>query len=283
MLDNFSRSLCSQELRKVPQRVVSYTAKRQYLHASKALTDALATLNGPLLGVDGLADLRTDLQARKQQLYQRLHEELVTQVYKNSANEAFQRSHSGRLNSSFTRGIAARRSTDRIEANARVRKALSEMAQGFDLEKAEIIEDADLIDQELSMNYFIAIIVECFGMLHKVPDSLETLRVQIQNELLNVVRETTHQLAAGTPQAGGNTGTGNAKTAGETNSLLTLLEIIFKQFKAIAKTHTLLLKNYLAVGQKYAVVGPQSYDLTDVWAQAQSVVSKAAITINIRL
>ncbi|XP_070851748.1 exocyst complex component 4 isoform X3 [Drosophila suzukii] len=250
-----------QELRKVPQRVVGYTAKRQYLHASKALTDALATLNGPLQAVEGLSDLRTDLQTRRQQLYQRLHEELVTQVYTNSANEAlssFQRSNSSRLNSSFTRGIGARRSTDRIEANARVRKALAEMAQSFDLDKTEVIEDADLIYPELSMSYFVAIIVESFGMLHKVPDSLETLRVQIQTELLNVVRHTTHQLSL------------NGATA-EVNPLLTLLEIIFKQFKAIAKTHTLLLKNYLSVGQKYSVVGPQPYDLTDFWAQAQSV------------
>ncbi|XP_033164634.1 exocyst complex component 4 isoform X3 [Drosophila mauritiana] len=250
-----------QELRKVPQRVVGYTAKRQYLHASKALTDALATLNGPLQAVEGLSDLRTDLQTRRQQLYQRLHEELVTQVYTNSANEAlssFQRTNSSRLNSSFTRGIGARRSTDRIEANARVRKALAEMAQSFDLDKAEVIEDADLIYPELSMSYFVAIIVESFGMLHKVPDSLETLRVQIQTELLNVVRHTTHQLSV------------SGATA-DTNPLLTLLEVIFKQFKAIAKTHSLLLKNYLSVGQKYSVVGPQPYDLTDFWAQAQSV------------
>ncbi|XP_017044206.1 exocyst complex component 4 isoform X4 [Drosophila ficusphila] len=250
-----------QELRKVPQRVVGYTAKRQYLHASKALTDALATLNGPLQAVEGLSDLRTDLQTRRQQLYQRMHEELVTQVYTNSANEAlssFQRSNSSRLNSSFTRGIGARRSTDRIEANARVRKALTEMTQNFDLEKAEVIEDADLIYPELSMSYFVAIIVESFGMLHKVPDSLETLRVQIQTELLNVVRHTTHQLSL-------------SGASEEPNPLLTLLEIIFKQFKAIAKTHTLLLKNYLSVGQKYSVVGPQPYDLTDFWGQAQSV------------
>ncbi|KAH8336426.1 hypothetical protein KR059_010030 [Drosophila kikkawai] len=250
-----------QELRKVPQRVVSYTAKRQYLHASKALTDALATLNGPLQAVEGLSDLRADLQTRRQQLYQRLHEELVSQVYTNSANEAFstfQRSNSSRLNSSFTRGIGARRSTDRIEANARVRKALAEMAQNFDLDKAEVIEDADLIYPELSMSYFVAIIVESFGMLHKVPDSLETLRVQIQTELLNVVRQTTQQLSL-------------SGETGEGNPLLMLLEIIFKQFKAIAKTHTLLLKNYLSVGQKYSVVGPQPYDLTDFWAQAQSV------------
>ncbi|XP_067615062.1 exocyst complex component 4 isoform X2 [Eurosta solidaginis] len=251
------------ELRKVPQRAVSYTAKRQYLHASKALTDALATIQGALSGVEGLADLRVDLQSRRQQLYQRLHEELVTQLYKNSAAEAFstfQRNNSHRLNSSFTRGIDARRSTDRIEANARVRKALMEMAQGFDIDKSEVIDDADLIDPELSMTYFISIIVECFGMLGKVPDSLEVLRVQIQTQLLEVVRQTTYQLISL-----------NLNTNERDNPLLTLLEVIFKQFKAIAKTHSLLLKNYLSVGQKYAVVGPQPYDLTDFWAQAQSV------------
>ncbi|CAD6991665.1 unnamed protein product [Ceratitis capitata] len=92
------------ELRKVPQRIVSFSTKRQYLHASKALTDALATIQGPLSGVEGLADLRVDLQSRRQQLYQRLHEELVTQLYKNSAAEAFsnfQRNNSNRLNSSL--------------------------------------------------------------------------------------------------------------------------------------------------------------------------------------
>ncbi|XP_050327837.1 exocyst complex component 4 isoform X2 [Bactrocera neohumeralis] len=251
------------ELRKVPQRVVSYTTKRQYLHASKALTDALATIQGPLNGVEGLADLRVDLQSRRQQLYQRLHEELVTQLYKNSAAEAFttfQRNNSNRLNSSFTRGIGARRSTDRIEANTRIRKALMEMAQGFDLDKSEVIDDADLVDPELSMTYFISIIVECFGMLGKVPESLEVLRVQIQTQLLEVVRQTTYQLIAL-----------NCNANERDNPLLTLLEVIFKQFKAIAKTHALLLKNYLAVVQKYAVVGPQPYDLTDFWAQAQSV------------
>lgn len=252
-------------MRKVPQCVVSYTTKRQYLHASKALTDALATIQGPLNGVEGLADLRVDLQSRRQQLYQRLHEELVTQLYKNSAAEAFttfQRNNSNRLNSSFTRGIGARRSTDRIEANTRIRKALMEMAQGFDIDKSEVIDDADLVDPELSMTYFISIIVECFGMLGKVPESLEVLRVQIQTQLLEVVRQTTYQLIAL-----------NCNANERDNPLLTLLEVIFKQFKVIAKTHALLLKNYLAVVQKYAVVGPQPYDLTDFWAQAQSVVS----------
>ncbi|KAI8129471.1 Exocyst complex component 4 [Lucilia cuprina] len=250
------------DLRKVPQSVVSYTSKRQYLHASKVLTDALNLVNGPLKEVEGLADIRSDLMGRRQHLYQRLHEELVAQVYNCSANGVLndlQRSNSHRLNVNFSRNITARRSTDRIEANARVRKALQEMAQGADLSKTEIIEDADLIDPELSMTYFIAIIVECFGMLQKVPDSIEKLRVGIQTELLEIVRNTTRQMID------------NSIVSNERYPLLTLLDVIYKQFKAIARTHATLLKNFLVVVQKYQVVGPQHYTLTDYWSQAQSV------------
>lgn len=254
----------SNDLRKVPQSVVSYTSKRQYLHASKVLTDALSLINGPLKEVEGLADIRSDLMGRRQHLYQRLHEELVSQIYHNSAQDilsAFHRSNSNRLNQGFSRNITVRRSTDRIEANARIRKALQDMAQGVDLSKTEIIEDADLLDPELSMTYFIAIIVECFGMLGKVPDSVEKLRVGIQTELLEVVRNTTRQLID------------SPLITNETYPLLTLLDVIFKQFKSIARTHTTVLKNFLAVVQKYQVVGPQHYSLTDFWSQAQSVVS----------
>lgn len=258
-------SYSSNDLRKVPQSVVSYTSKRQYLHASKVLTDALNLVNGPLKEVEGLADIRSDLMSRRQHLYQRLHEELVSQVYNNSSSlilNELQRSNSTRLNASFSRNITTRRSTDRIEANARVRKALQEMAQGVDPTKVELIEDADILDPELSMMYFIAIIVECFGMLQKIPDAIEKLRVGIQTELLEIVRTTTRRMID------------NAMAANERYPLLTLLDVIYKQFKAIARTHAMLLKNFLVVVQKYQVVGPQHYTLTDFWSQAQSVVSK---------
>ena len=152
------------------------------------------------------------------------------------------------------------------------------MAQGFDLEKSAVIDDGDLVDPELTTTYFVAIVVECFGMLGKVPESVDTLRVQIQTELLNVVRNTTRQLMiqqeadeAMNAQPNNYSAIVAAKTVAY--PLLSLLEIIFKQLKAIAKTHALVLKNYLAVVQKYSVVGPQPYDMTDFWSQAQSVVS----------
>ncbi|XP_055384400.1 exocyst complex component 4 isoform X2 [Condylostylus longicornis] len=256
------------DLRKVPSIVSMYCCKRQYLHATKKLTQAIENAEGPLGDVDGLSDLRADLQTRKMHLYNKLHEELNKHLYQNSTAEVlsnFQRQNSTRNSAQqFQRNFGIRRSTDRAEANARVRKALVEMTQGFDLEKSEVVDDADLVDPELSTTYFISIIVECFAMLEKVPDSIETIRVQIQNQLLEIVRVTTNQMISlNLPSIHG--------TASELHPLLALLEVIFKQFKAVAQTHSLLLKNILNVTQRYSVQGCGNYDLPDFWHQAQSV------------
>lgn len=248
-------------------KVASFSSKRQYLHATKVLTDAITTAEKQLLTVEGLSDLRSDMQVRKDQLYTKLHEELSRQLYRNSTKEilnAFQRQNSNRLNgsnSNFQRNFA-RRSTDRAEANAKVRKALVDMSQGFDLKTSEVVEDADLIDPDLSMTYFISIIVECFAMMKKVPESIDEIKCKIQSELLEIVQLTTAQMIS----------LNIASLEKDKHPVLCLLEIIFKQFKAVAQTHALLLKNYLMVLQKYSIT-TNMYDLGDFWQQAQQVVS----------
>lgn len=277
----------SNDLRKVPQNVVNHTTKRQYLHASKALTDALTLINGPLKEVEGLSDLRSDLMTRRHHLYQHLLNELGHYLYQFPANDVwsvFHRSNSNRLKMSnnsgkFNRDTIIRRSTDRIEASAKVRQALKEMAQGVDITKATMIENTDLLDRELSTTYFIAIIVECFGLLGKVPDAMEKLRLNIQNELQEVVKCTTKQLIEEEATMSNNinctiTNIEIYNSDGQyQHPILKLIDMIFKQFKAIVKAHTILLKNSLAIVQKYQVSGPQHYDVSDFWAQAQIVVS----------
>lgn len=45
---------------------------------------------------------------------------------------------------------------------------------GFtDVDKTEIIEDTELLDADVNSTYFIGIIVECFALLEKVPESIE--------------------------------------------------------------------------------------------------------------
>lgn len=163
------------ELRKVPSLVQSYITKRQYLHATKTLIQSLDVATGSLSSVEGLNDLRNELELRMNQLYLKLVKELNRHLYQISTNEIlsnFHRQGSARtsnLSSPFQRNNM-RRSVERAEANSKMRKILFEMSQtGFDLEKTDFIQDTDLLDSDSS--FFI--IVECFSLMQKCPDSLE--------------------------------------------------------------------------------------------------------------
>lgn len=256
----------SNSLQKVPSVVSSYISKKHYLHAAKELTSAIALGEGPLREVDGLHELRIDLDLRKNQLYSKLIEELSKHLYQSSTLDTlsnFQRQSSTRGSnaSPFQRNMI-RRSAEKIEANTKVKRALFEMAQGFDIEKSEIIENADLLDPELNSTYFIGIIIECFALLNKVPESLETIKVQIQNELLTIVTKTTQYIL------------GLDIQTMDVDPLLELFELLFKQFKLIAAAHSMALKNYLSVMQRYGV-SAKLYELTEFWSQAQAVLQLA--------
>lgn len=258
----------------MPSIVTAYTTKRQYLHATKALTSAIAVGEGALKEVEGLNDLRHDLEVRKNQLYGKLLEELAKYLYHVNTSEflsGFQRQGSGR-NSSYAvspfQRNPLRKSAERAESNSKVRRALFEMQQGaFDVDKTEILEDGEMVDAELNSTYYIGIITECFALLNKVPQSLETIQVQMQSELSVIVTKTTqHIVALGPPVP---------LMEGQTtpqHPLIELLELLFKQFKIVAETQTLLLKNYSNVIQRYKL-NVKNNDIVDYWNQAQIVVS----------
>lgn len=247
------------------------------MHATKVLTSAIDLGNGRLRDVEGLNDLRQDLGMRRNQLYTKLIEELSKHLYHASTSDiisGFQRMGSSTRNSNanysspFQRNNI-RRSTERAEANSKVRKALFEMSHGFDVEKTEIIDDPELLDTDLNTSYFVGIIVECFALLKKVPESLETVRSQIQKELLTIVTRTTqHMLAIMATDA-----TSNTIGDESVHPLLDLIDLIYKQFKLIANAHQLLLKNYSSVIQRHAIPAAKPYDISDYWIQAKAVVS----------
>lgn len=257
----------------MPSKVQSFTNKRHYLHATKVLVKASDLINGRLRDVDGLSDLRQDLDTKRNQIYLKMIEELNRHLYHLSTADMltnFQRRGSStrrsdnNLTSPFQRNVV-RKSTERAEANAKIRRALFEMAQGFDVEKTEVIDDSELLDNDLSTSYFVGIIIECFALLKKIPDSLDALRAQIQPELLSIVTRTTQHLNSILAAEG-------SSHSGEfDHPLLELLNLIHKQFKLVASTHNLLLKNYLNVTQRHGVV-VKPYDIADYWGQAQAVV-----------
>lgn len=174
-----NRSLfSSNDLRKVPQLVQMYTSKKHYLHATKTLTQAIGLNDGPLKSVEGLVDLRNELENHRTQLYTKMIEELNRHLYSTSSTEVltnFQRDGSARNSnfaSPFQRNII-RRSAERAEVNTKIRKVLFDMAQRSDTDTTEILENTDLLDPDLNATYFLGIIIECIALLNKVPESLE--------------------------------------------------------------------------------------------------------------
>ncbi|XP_052870201.1 exocyst complex component 4 [Anopheles cruzii] len=265
------------EVRKVPAQLVGFLAKKHYLHATKLLMASIETTDGRLKGVEGLNDLRQDFQNRRQQLYGKLLEELNKHLYVSSTADVlqnFQRQSSGRNSSSqygagvspFQRNVL-RRSAERVEANTKARKALFEISKnGFlDVDKSEIIEDTDLLDPDVNSSYFLSIIVECFALLQKVPESIESIKVQMQSELLAIVTKSTH-----TP--GGTTATDSSQAPpAQPVPILELLELTFRQFKLIADAHQQALRNYGYVIHRYNIPQVKPYDIIEYWGQAQAV------------
>lgn len=170
-------STFSNDLRKVPQLVQMYTAKKHYLHATRTLTQAIGLNDGPLKSVEGLVDLRNELETHRNQLYNKMIEELNKHLYTTSSVEVltnFQRDGSGRNSfaSPFQRNII-RRSAERAEVNTKIRKVLFDMAQRSDADTTEVLENTELLDPDLNATYFLGIIIECIALLNKVPESLE--------------------------------------------------------------------------------------------------------------
>lgn len=230
---------------------------------------------GQLIHVDGLDDLRKDFSNKKTHLYAKLIEEMNKHIYHSSTTEVlsnFQRNNSTRISSNqiqspFQRNVV-RKSADRIEANNKAKKALLEISQnGFVDEDLEIIDDTTLLDPEINSTYFIGIIVECFALLNKIPESVDTMRVQMQFELLAIVEKTTQYIIDLRNRANGKTVTEN----GEVDiPFLELLDLLFKQFQLISEAHQLTLKNYANILKRYNL-NTKSYDLTDFWGQVQAV------------
>lgn len=230
---------------------------------------------GQLKRVEGLDDLRQDFTNKKVHLYTRLIEEMNKHIYHSSTTEVlsnFQRNNSTRISSNqiqspFQRNVV-RKSADRIEANNKAKKALLEISQnGFVDEDLEIIDDTTLLDPEINSTYFIGIIVECFALLNKVPESIETMKVQMQFELLAIVEKTTQYILDLRNRANGKIIVEN----GEIDvPFLELLDLLFKQFQLIAEAHQLTLKNYSSIIKRYQL-NVKSYDLTDFWGQVQAV------------
>eukprot|EP00064_Thunnus_orientalis_P007479 superscaffoldBa00000836_g7500 len=70
-----------ESIKQVPQRLEAYMASKHYLHATDMLVTAVESLEGPLLQVEGLGDLRLELHSKKLNIHLVLIDELHRHLY----------------------------------------------------------------------------------------------------------------------------------------------------------------------------------------------------------
>ncbi|XP_065497051.1 exocyst complex component 4 [Caloenas nicobarica] len=263
-----------ENIKQVPQKLEQCMASKRYLNATDMLVSAVDSLEGPLLQVEGLSDLRLELHSKKMNMHLVLIDELHRHLYIKSTNRVGQRNkEKGRISSLVKDASAVplmdvtNLSTPRkfLETSQFSTPGSSSMRETSLL---EIKEDTDL-DPEENSTVFMGVLIKGLAKLKKIPETVKAIQDRLEQELKQIVKRSTTQVADNGYQRGENLSQEN-----QPRLLLDLLELLFDKFNAVAAAHSVVLGHL-----QQTVASPCSqydgdiklYDMVDVWVKIQDV------------
>eukprot|EP00075_Anas_platyrhynchos_P027809 XP_027317062.1 exocyst complex component 4 isoform X1 [Anas platyrhynchos] len=268
-----------ENIKQVPQKLEQCMASKHYLNATDMLVSAVDSLEGPLLQVEGLSDLRLELHSKKMNMHLVLIDELHRHLYIKSTNRVGQRNkEKGRI-SSLVKDASSVPLMD-VTNLSTPRKFLetsqfstpgsssSEYLSVRETSLLEIKEDMDLDPEENSI-VFMGILIKGLAKLKKIPETVKAIQDRLEQELKQIVKRSTTQVADNGYQRGENISQEN-----QPRLLLELLELLFDKFNAVAAAHSVVLGHL-----QQTVASPCSqydgdiklYDMVDVWVKIQDV------------
>uniref|UniRef100_A0A8C7Z0N8 Exocyst complex component Sec8 n=1 Tax=Oryzias sinensis TaxID=183150 RepID=A0A8C7Z0N8_9TELE len=263
-----------ESIKQVPQRLVTYMASKHYLHATDMLVTAVASLEGPLLQVEGLGDLRLELHNKKLNMHLVLIDELHRHLYIKSTSRLGHKNKD--KNAPHTSPIPVlevsslstpRKLLDSSQYSTPGSNSVREMQQDTkELNQADLPE----VDPEENSAEFMGILIRALAKLKKLPETIKAIMERLEPELKQIVKRSTTQIADHAYQRGE-----NLATESQPRLLLDLLELLFEKFKAVAQAHSVVLSHM----QQIAVQGPSRtqedhiklYEQADVSAKIQAV------------
>ncbi|XP_070280020.1 exocyst complex component 4 [Myotis yumanensis] len=263
-----------ENIKQVPQKLEQCMASKHYLSATDMLVSAVQSLEGPLLQVEGLSDLRLELHSKKMNLHLVLIDELHRHLYIKSTSRIVQRNkEKGRMSTlvkdaspipliDVTNLPTPRKFLDTSQYST---PGSSTPVREINLQ--DIKEDLDL-DPEENSTLFMGILIKGLAKLKKIPETVKAIKERLEQELQQIVKRSTTQVADSSYQRGENLTVDN-----QPRLLLELLELLFDKFNAVATAHSVVL-GYL----QDTVVAPlpqqedvKLYDMADVWVKIQDV------------
>ncbi|XP_059789337.1 exocyst complex component 4 [Balaenoptera ricei] len=262
-----------ENIKQVPQKLEQCMASKHYLSATDMLVSAVESLEGPLLQVEGLSDLRLELHSKKMNLHLVLIDELHRHLYIKSTSRVVQQNkEKGRMSSlvkdtspvpllDVTNVPTPRKFLDTSQYSTPGSSSVRER------NLQDIKEDLEL-DPEENSTLFMGILIKGLAKLKKIPETVKAIKERLEQELKQIVKRSTTQVADSGYQRGENLTAEN-----QPRLLLELLELLFDKFNAVAAAHSVVL-GYL----QDTVVTPLTqqedvklYDMADVWVKIQDV------------
>uniref|UniRef100_A0A7M4E0M3 Exocyst complex component Sec8 n=2 Tax=Crocodylus porosus TaxID=8502 RepID=A0A7M4E0M3_CROPO len=263
-----------ENIKQVPQKLEQCMASKHYLNATDMLVSAVDSLEGPLLQVEGLSDLRLELHSKKMNMHLVLIDELHRHLYIKSTNRVGQRNkEKGRISSlvkdpspgplmDVTNLSTPRKFLETSQFSTPGSSSTREMTL------LEIKEDSEL-DPEENSAVFMGILIKGLAKLKKISETVKAIQDRLEQELKQIVKRSTTQVADSGYQRGESLSQEN-----QPRLLLELLELLFDKFNAVATAHSVVL-GYL----QQTVSSPfiqydgdiKLYDMADVWVKIQDV------------
>ncbi|XP_075781761.1 exocyst complex component 4 [Pelodiscus sinensis] len=262
-----------ENIKQVPQKLEQSMASKHYLSATDMLVSAVDSLEGPLLQVEGLSDLRLELHSKKMNLHLVLIDELHRHLYIKSTNRVgHQNKEKGK--SSLVKDASPmplidvtnlptpRKFLDTSQFSTPGSTSVREMSV------LEMKEDTEL-DPEENSTIFMGILIKGLAKLKKIPETVKAIQDRLEQELKQIVKRSTTQVADNGYQRGESLSQEN-----QPRLLLELLELLFDKFNAVAAAHAVVLGHL-----QQTVASPSSlydgdiklYDMADVWVKIQDV------------
>nr|XP_061815877.1 exocyst complex component 4-like [Nerophis lumbriciformis] len=270
-----------ESIKQVPQRLEAYMASKHYLHATDMLVSAVGSLEGPLLQVEGLSDLRLELHSKKLNIHLVLIDELHRHLYIKSTSRLGLKKdkNATRLPSSVGKDTSSPMPVLDVSNISTPRKHLdssqfSTPGSGSVRELQQDVRENQLdlpeVDPEENSAEFMGILIKALAKLKKIPETIKAIMERLEPELKQIAKRSTTQIADHAYQRGE-----NLAQESQPRQLLELLELLFDKFKAVAQAHSVVLAHL----QRIAVQCPggaheegiKLYEQADVSAKIQTV------------
>ncbi|CAM5083705.1 unnamed protein product [Natator depressus] len=263
-----------ENIKQVPQKLEQCMASKHYLNATDMLVSAVDSLEGPLLQVEGLSDLRLELHSKKMNMHLVLIDELHRHLYIKSTNRVGQRNKEKGKISSLVKDASPIPLIDvtNLPTHWKFLDASQFSTPGSssvrEVSVLEIKEDMEL-DPEENSTVFMGILIKGLAKLKKIPETVKAIKDRLEQELKQIVKRSTTQVADSGYQKGESLSQEN-----QPRLLLELLELLFDKFNAVAAAHSVVLGHL-----QQTVAFPSSlydgdvklYDMADVWVKIQDV------------